>query len=207
MPALEVRGFLRKSRSYDDWNAEFVGNELGLSQGAATKVIGTLEAEGYIEQIKTSVGRAAWTNTVKGNALAQASAAKPIRRDTAKRELEAFLQRVREVRDYEEFIYKVDKAAVFGSYLSDAELLSDVDIAISLVPKIKDQKLFEKAFKARISSAIASGRYFATFVNELCWPQTEVRLFLKHRSRVISLHTIEDLVVAKESQVIYEDSP
>jgi predicted nucleotidyltransferase len=60
-----------------------------------------------------------------------ASAAKPISRASAEKKLAEFLDRVRKVKEDDYFLYKVEKVIVFGSYLGSADLLSDIDLAVS----------------------------------------------------------------------------
>jgi hypothetical protein len=62
--------------------------------------------------------------TSRGEAFANASAAKPVFRKTAETLLQQFLER---------------KRRSFGSMLSEAERLGDVDIAIELLPKVTEE--------------------------------------------------------------------
>jgi len=58
----------------------------------------------------------------------------------------------------------------------------------------------------RIDEALYTGRAFSNFAEQLFWPQTEVKQFLKSRSRSISLHSMEDGVLEQcESKVIFEE--
>jgi hypothetical protein len=67
--------------------------------------------------------------TSRGEAFANASAAKPVFLKTAETLLQQFLER---------------KRVLFGSMLSEAERLGDVDIAIELLPKVAEEAEFRK---------------------------------------------------------------
>ena len=81
---------------------------------------------------------AAYKITIRGNAFANASAAKPILRKTAESALEQFMKRLRSLNDSSEYVYCVKSAVLFGSMLSEAERLGDVDIAIELLAKVEE---------------------------------------------------------------------
>jgi len=135
-----------------------------------------------------------------------ASAAKAIHRKTADSILLKFMERVNEVNTNDTFAYRVEKVMVFGSYLSDKERLNDIDLAIKLVSKEKDQEKRRQRDQERIRIAQKAGRSFSNIVNEIFWPMTEVRLFLKNRSHSISLHDTEDPILKQTKyKVIYED--
>ena len=52
-------------------------------------------------------------------------------RITAKRALENIIKKLEEVNYHDEFIYRVNKAVLFGSYInSNKDKLGDIDIAI-----------------------------------------------------------------------------
>jgi hypothetical protein len=97
---------------------------------------GLLE-EGYIEPSGSPFGPEHWHLTLKGSALANARARKPITRKTAERLIEEFLARVREV-NAGDYAYRVRRVIVFGSFLSDSADLGDVDLSIELEDRYAD---------------------------------------------------------------------
>lgn len=109
-------------------------NFFDLDREKADALIIELERESYIKKAGRFRDEQLWGNTIKGNALALASAAKPILRSTAERKINEFLERVKEVNRNDYYLYKIKKVVVFGSYLSDAEKLGDIDLAIEIVP-------------------------------------------------------------------------
>jgi len=86
--------------------------------------------------------------TLNGSTFALASGARPIARATAEKRVSEFLQRVKRVNTDDYYLYAVEKVIAFGSYLSDADRLNDIDLAVELRPKHGDrgiQKLKESA--------------------------------------------------------------
>ena len=207
-PALEIRRLLRRTRLA--WlNIDTVCRELGVSTHEAQRVITGMENAGLIEKEK-SVGLDGkdylfWENTIRGNALAMATTARPVKRKTAEKALTQFLGRVSAINENDEVAYRVTRVVVFGSYLTQASEINDVDLLVDLKPRNtnrKEQEILERATRAR---AINNGRQFADIVDELYWPLYEVRLLLKNRSRTLSLH-YEDHALVKQldHRVVFE---
>lgn len=116
LPALEVRRFLRETMRNYGWDRQSLQAELKLSDRRCAAVLRRLYEEGYIEASPSF--RGAWRNTTKGNALASASAAKLLRRQTADQKLSEFLDRVHFVNSPAcEFLYWIEEVARFGSML------------------------------------------------------------------------------------------
>jgi predicted nucleotidyltransferase len=101
-----------------------------------------------------------------------ASAARPLTRRNAKK-LQEFLARVREVNSTDYYLYKVRRALVFGSYLSDRDRINDIDIAVELVHRITDPEQRGAADRARIDEAYRAGRRFPHHLAALMWPYQE----------------------------------
>lgn len=204
--SIAVRNCLRRLLDWD-WTAEDVKSLLKATEAQADELLQVLHQNGYIEPVDHRLQT--WRTTVKGNALALASAARPISRAIAERELQRFLERTAEVRDSTYWLWKVNRAILFGSLLTtDKPKVSDVDIAVELVPKEKDPGKLSKLVQARIEAVIKSGKRFRNLTEEVSWPYFEVFRFLKSGSRVISLHdfAVEARILQDvEVKVIYED--
>src|SRR5216117_2740490 len=133
--------------------------------------------------------------TDEGNRFAQASAAAPLERATAERKLREFMARVEQVNQSEEFAYRVKRVVLFGSYLTDAERVNDIDLAVELAPRWngfdvgiqyqKEQERVRLAPRHRTRNALGAKQ----------WPWREVLLFLKARSRAFSFHEIGDPIL------------
>lgn len=176
---------------------------LGVGPKEANAILRQLVTDGYVEP-RESPRDALYENTVKGNALAMASAAPPVKRERTRQQLEAFIERVKEVNADNQFLYKIDTVVLFGSFLGDSATVNDVDLAIKLVPKITDRNKFHELLEQRIREALNDGGRFGNIVEQTAWPQTEVKRYLKARSRILSLHDLDDGVLKEaESEVIY----
>ena len=208
IPIIKVRDFLRRNKMYE-WTVTSVADEIHISIFDATSLVNELEKQGYIETTEMRHGEQCWRNTIKGNALSQASAAKPVSRKTAERLLTEFLGRVDKVNNDSQFLYKVNKVVLFGSYLTNEDKLNDIDLAVEL--KFKEQNLERRKelIHERINEARKNGKIFRSFLEEICWPEIEVRKFLKSGSRTLSIHPIEDSSLGIESgnfRIIYQES-
>lgn len=210
IPILKIRDFLRRNDDSQEWPKFLLKNRLKISEKKASELIKALVDLGYIEYTRTYDREKYWRRTLKGSTFSLASAAKPILRSTAEKHLSGLLKRVRHINESTDFLYKVTKVIVFGSFLSDSQKLNDVDVAVELVwkgdhPNIKGQDKTQISLD-HAQKAIEKGREFSNFTAMLIWPHTEVMLYLKSRSRVISLHTTEDKILNKAKiKVLYEE--
>ena len=204
-PILKIREILRKRQDYGYKTIVIIIKTLQCSKEDALRLIRLLLNEGLLEIPGNT--HEEYSNTLKGNSLACASAAKPLTRATANKNIAEFLERVREVNTNNHFLFKVIKVEIFGSFLTSKERISDIDLIIYLKKKINDHELYDKAYREKIDQAIANGRSFSNVGDKPCWPEHEVKLFLKSRSRAISLHTDSDGItelVADSKKTIYE---
>ena len=202
-PATAVRSLLRHARGFLV-GVEFVSRRMSISGSSARALVEGLEREGYLEKETIRSGYEGWTVTNKGSTLAQATAAKPVCREKAEARLKEFLDRVRWVNRDPAFAYKVEEVVLFGSMLSSADRVNDVDVAVRLVPREKDHAEWRAHLDARTREALESGRRFPNTMEQAVWPQVEVMRFLKARSRVLSVHTTDDGVLkTAEKKVIF----
>lgn len=188
-PALEVRDFLRQYR-LTDFYIGAAEDALVLSPQTATIFMNKLKGLGFVDELERSKWnkRRAFRLTIKGQALANASAARPLHRKTAERLLTQFLERVQRVNDTQEYVYRVEHVVLFGSMLSDIDRLGDVDVAVQLQPKVDKGDAFQEWSMARRRVAEAKGRNFRGVFDWAMWPTQEIFLQLKARSSGLSLH-------------------
>jgi predicted nucleotidyltransferase len=201
--AIVLRNALRHLRD-GTWSSKTLAYYLKVPPMRAQRIIMQLAKAGYIERDELAKTRDAWCLTNAGRALTNANAMRPLPRGQAKVLIDDFLARVKEVNADPYFLYQVSKVILFGSYLSKKETLGDLDLAIELSPKEPNKDRFEKLIKKRSQDAVRSGRQFSTYIDELAWPETEVRRFLKGRARYISLHSASDGILKTcAKRVIY----
>jgi predicted nucleotidyltransferase len=145
-----------------------------------------------------------WCNTSNGNALACATAARPLLRESARKKLDEFLTRVRFVNSPDsQFVFWVGEVVLFGSMLTQKPKVSDVDVSVRLDRKYKGDA-FLKAADLRVSVAQQNGRSFRDILERAYWAESEVRLYLKNRSRSISMiEWNEEWLRTQPHEVIY----
>jgi len=100
--ALEVRDFLRRYR-FTDLHIEAAEDALVLCHRTAAIFMNRLKGLGFVEELDKWDGDRVFRLTIKGQALANASAASPIHRRTAERLLEQLLERVQRVNSTHEY--------------------------------------------------------------------------------------------------------
>lgn len=139
------------------------------------RLVHDLEREGWIQRARCSrEGENWWQNTIRGNALAQASFCRPVMRATADRLLVSVVHRAEEYNADERYLLHVTEIVVFGSYLDpEAKKLGDVDLAVSVRNRTEAESRDEFADR-RLSYAEASGRRFKSYFETLIWPETEL---------------------------------
>jgi predicted nucleotidyltransferase len=204
-PALVVRKALRYLREWDEWRVSDLESTAKLTPGTGGDLVKALQAEGLIE----SRAKGAWSVTQAGRTFSVASAAKPVTRATAERALAQFLDRVEQVNRDPYFLGKVVRVVLFGSLLKpDVGRLSDVDLAVELVPKEGDRDRASEQNYQRAGELAEKGQRFRNVVDwALCW-YFETRRFLKGGSRVIALadyRTEKPLVLAVPHRVLLGD--
>jgi hypothetical protein len=191
--ALRVRGFLRRfERGFFMHSA--AESFMQLKPRKAAEFINDLVALELIEPTTPFEKEAAFQVATRGHAFTNATAARPIYRGTAERVLRDFIDRVNAVNASEEYAFIVKSAVLFGSMLSCMDRLGDVDVAIDLRPRISDTAKFRQQCDRRRHLAEERGRAFPTVFEWATWPQKEVVLQLKARSRSLSLHEFDQVM-------------
>ena len=204
---LKVRDLLRRVNNTDEWEADFVVDRLKISPKKANRLINELNRRGYIEPIRIYRQKQFYRKTLKGSTLGLASAAKPVTRKTANRIFSEFMDRVRQVNSDPSFLVKVKKVLVFGSYLTEAFRINDIDVAVEL-PWKEDHPMVLNKDKAQLALNLSNiaekkGKKFSSFIDRLEWPEHEVRLFLKSRSRTLSIHSIHDEILNRVEYKVF----
>jgi hypothetical protein len=205
-PARQIRKLLRQS--VDSLLARDAMKILQLDKKTAIQLLERLEADGFLEKVPiwpNSNDEQSWKRTVRGGALANALFSRAVSRQSAEKTLSEFLDRVRQVNSDNRFLYRVLKVVVFGSFLSNAPFVGDVDLAVDLRQKEKDGSKHTELILARANEAAAAGKQFRNYAEALSFAQQEVIMFLKARSRILQLARCDDGVLTiTESRVIYE---
>jgi predicted nucleotidyltransferase len=106
--------------------------------------------------------------TEQGRSMMRATGAKRVQRMTAKRVLEEFMDRVREVNESPRFLVRVTEVVVFGSYLGDNDTLGDLDIACKYENKFTH--LDQSAFVQKVADHFAASGRRSRGISDLFWP-------------------------------------
>ena len=207
-PARRIRELLRQS--VDSLSAHHATKILEIEMKQARQLLDRLQRDGFLKKnpVEPNSDREhSWRRTVKGGALANALFSKPVSRQSAEKTLSKFLDRVREVNHNSRFLYRVRKVILFGSFLSDAPFVGDLDLAVDLCPKEKDGGKHSELIRARANQALSRGKHFQNYVEGLRFAEHEVMTFLKARSRVLQFTCSNDGVLnIAECRVIYESA-
>ena len=200
---VEVRNFLNRF-SLNPFDVERVQSTFRVSSKKASLLIAALERDGYITKADKTPYAQYWTLTDAGSRLASAYAARPISRKTAEKRLAELIERAKQVNRSDDFAFCVSQIAVVGSYLSDASTMSDVDVVVSLRPRVSDPDAQQTLETKRIN---ASHRSFSNLVDRIYWPRHEVMFFLKSRSRALQfVGEDRDFLSDCPKRTIFEDS-
>ena len=194
-PAFQIRQLMRETvgRSI---GRRYVREILRCSNSTAVRVLSQLEKAGFVEQV-----RGYWAATLKGSALAMATAARPLRRGTAERLIGGLVQRARLMNDDDTWAYRVRVLVLFGSYARGVERPNDVDVGCELCPRWSDEM---QRRKEQASREKRGGR-FRNISEWATWPKLEVIRYLRARARGLSIHELDDWIKATEHTVIFQD--
>jgi predicted nucleotidyltransferase len=102
-----------------------------LPKAGAQELIDLLVGEGLL----VAADPGGFELRIAGAAFAQASAAPPLHRRTVERRLRELVGRMVEINAKSEFLVGIEEAYVYGSYLSAAERLGDLDISLCFYRK------------------------------------------------------------------------
>jgi hypothetical protein len=195
-PAVEIRGLMRETvgRSI---SLRCVREVLQCSESTAASVLVDLQREGLVVQVEDH-----FEPSVKGSALAQATAARPLVCSTAERLVSGVVERARLINADDDWAYRVAMLVAFGSFVAGAERPNDVDVACRLKPRWQgaaqdEAEDLRRAFRRR--------RFRNTW-ECAAWPKLEVLCFLKSRARGLSVQELDDWILKQKNHlIIYRD--
>ncbi len=203
-PILKIRDLLR---FHDQLTPEKVSKRLVISIEQANSVLQELIQLDYLELVPENFEYKTYTRTILGNALRMAKAIPSISKEKAKNLFDEFLCRVKEVNENDNFLWEVERVVVFGSFITDATFVNDIDLVVILTRRRILGNSWDKRNRDRINQAVAGGKHFYDSVDEMCYPELEVRKFLKGKSHYLSIVFREDEILkqTKSIQVFPEE--
>lgn len=181
VPAPAARALMRKARLvelYTEYAEDMLGRA-GVDQ--PSQALRQLLEGGYLQPGQGKEETV--TTTTAGNALAMASFAPPITRATAERLVSGLVERAGQYNDDRSKPRFIRRIRLFGSYLDPAmDRLGDVDVELTTERRrgLPDQELVDYGRQ--------SGKDFSSMMQELMWPDVELRRALIGGSRAISVH-------------------
>ena len=190
LAAADVRKLMRKAGQLI--SARTVTRVLGFSADDARQLLVELEREGFVVDADGY-----WTATAKGYALAAATAARPLRIETAQRLITQVIDRAKSVNRDSTLAYRVQLLVLFGSFASGKVRPNDVDIACKLVTRFDGPKQKISEGRRRRSKA-----EFANVSEWAVWPKLEILKRLKSRSRGLSIQELQDWILESTPHTI-----
>jgi hypothetical protein len=183
---------IRKVRDFLRWaNTGCFRREGVVAQLGEPDATDDLIAAGLIQEDGTQRdGVPRFEVTAAGVRLASTNLVPRITRAKADAVMEGFMQRVAEVNASSEVISRVAEVYIFGSYITDAPEVGDIDLSVKL-----ERKIEEGWIELSHVRAVATGRRMA-FIDSASYGDTEVMRILKARSRYLvftSPSTLEEL--------------
>lgn len=164
----------------DSFDLPCLRAQLSLDEKSAMALASELVAQRYVEKAQNGV----YKFTDKAGELVRASAASKVSRKTAEDALTGLLERVNQYNLDSDKIFTIEMVVVFGSFLGTKDKLGDLDVAV----KWSDRNLNDPdRTDTMLAYAKRSGRSFSTFLNQLCWAETELYQILKARKRTINI--------------------
>lgn len=126
-----------------------------------------------------------------------------MKRSTADRLLEGVKERISEVNNNDNFLYKVTYAVVFGSYVNAGrDMIGDLDIALRVEPKGEGDG-FKKKCEQKERECKSSDWLMC-----MAWPREEVLRYIKNKSGYISIHNYDhdkEAVERGETAVLFSN--
>lgn len=184
LDALEARRILKRFGN-DAFSLQQAAKQCEIDIATAPGLFARLVAEGYLTITKGTTE--SWTVTSKARQLFDKSTTRLLKRTKAQQKLQDLLVRVKELNENAYYLYFVARLGVFGSYLTDKNLLGDLDVCLSLEPRETNQAQHMKLHKARINRAFAEGQRLSNLSDQVCYPIVECYKFLKGRSPKLNL--------------------
>ncbi|HZZ60550.1 MAG TPA: hypothetical protein VFE63_05175 [Roseiarcus sp.] len=200
VPACDLRAAFRQI-NHTSGSITGFSEWLKLPETKTQCVFDELVADGYLSIDDHHGEKRKWyCLTVKGSAVVNAHFLKPITRGRADQLVEEILKRCQLVNGDGELLCYVEEIVAFGSYADPASPdFGDLDLVLVLNtrPGIKNREELTKLSQARFAQSGKSGNFMA----ELFYGEYEVKTIIKGRSPYISIHTADDLKLAKHAKI------
>jgi predicted nucleotidyltransferase len=175
-PATTLRDFLKKAP--DDFNVSAVGALLWKPEQRNREYLEELVTLGYLSKDEHG-----YHKTDQALRFGKAKFLNQLTRRRADILLNNVICTAAAINNIDELTHYVEELHVFGSYLTDAPNLSDLDIIVCLMPKSEDPR---EQLARSIERAEASGKQMG-FLDQAAYGENEVLRLLKGPSRHLDL--------------------
>ena len=187
-PLIKVRDLLRYMGAGRGGSGRVMTRK-GIADRVGFDIACELVRDGLLAVCKDRQDREPWyEGTDAAVRLANALMIKRITRGKADHYVAELLQRADDINANPDLLYRVKRITAFGSYITDAAELGDIDIAVELENKVPAGQRSE-ANRAR---AVASGRENLSWNDQLTFGEREVERLLKGRNPYVSLILYSD---------------
>jgi predicted transcriptional regulator len=164
-----------------------IATRLNIPEYVARQFAETMVEQGLLEN--DGGDRNYYKTTAAGLRLSNVRLIKRIDRAKANKIIADMLQRADEINANQDMIYHIAAIDAFGSYITDANDLGDIDLTVILDFKKEKGDIVD----ANTARAEASGRSGLNFLNILTFGRHEVLRHLKGRNPYISLMDVDGL--------------
>lgn len=181
---------------------------LGVAEHEARRVLTRLARAGYPRRDPNQPEALCWCRTPQGEALAHADVGRPLSRARADRMLQSVLRRVAEVNRRPHFLCQITAVGVFGSYLTEAPTIDELDLAVHIVLKPPAPGTADAVF--RPDRGLPYWR-LQKLLPHHAWPrwrERHVELYLLAGKRSLVLHTFDDpLLRGRRVRLLFVETP
>ena len=193
-PARHIRDLMRDIAisSQGTFDEAHVKSRLQVTASEAHAILTGLVLDGYVAEALPKAGVPQFGITTRGRQLAAASFAPQIPRSRGDNILAGVLARAADVDAQRPFAFRLVKMVLFGSMLGDTPRVSDVDLAIQVVPAFDDAH-FDKVSQQRIRLAEDAGMRFRSRLHSVVWPRRELTEYVRGGERYVSVHSFAEL--------------
>jgi hypothetical protein len=181
---------------------ELIAERAGLEADEADAALFALTEEGFLSTGFAADGEQQWRTTVAGTLLADAEFWEPISRAEVEELLAGALQRTADYNADQSKPLWVDRIRVFGSYLSNADVLGDLDLAV--------EHSWRPAWRypnAAVDYANASGKQFRSEAGKAGWAEHELGTILTGEFWYISITMMDVDGFADRWKTVYQRDP
>ena len=163
------------------------------------RIIECLEKNGYIAKYNELE---LWFNTISGNILANTKFIRPIKRVKCESIIRQLLSRAKKVNENTNYLLYVDSLLVTGDFLDES-----LDTIHHLLVGVELKRKYSEGDhnKLRAEKIRKSKKAFPTIIDELSYPNDEVKNFLKSRTHnLIILNKYDAESLEYDSKIIYK---